>query len=96
MNEKSGKAGLVEEMKHFGSIEPISWMRECMEPIEKEIDRLMNWDIHHIRFGDIESFKKDIEKYSEEHPDAKVMATGFMFSSDEPEKIKEYKYKKEK
>ena len=94
MRKKYGKEGLVEEMKHFGSIEPITWMRECMVPIEKEIDKLMDWDIHHIRFSDMESFKKDIEKYSEKHPNAKVMATGFMFSSEYPKKIKEYKKEK--
>ena len=86
----------IELRKKLGSSNVVDWMRECMEPIEKQIARLRKRgdSLFHIEFMDIDDFKVSVERYAKDHPNAEIQATGFMFSSKEPNRTKKYKYRK--
>ena len=80
-------------VKYLGSSEPFAFVREAIEEVEKRMRILNMTKVFHIRPMDIESFQKEIEMYSKKHPDAKIKATAFVFSSEEPKKkVKKYKY----
>lgn len=85
-----------EQLAELGSTDLIGWMRESMERVEKRIKNIFdeNTDVFHIRLDDIDSFKKQVESYAKEHPDADIKASAFIVSSN-PKKNKEYKYESE-
>lgn len=84
------------ELAKMGSTDLVGWMRESMERVEKRIKTIFdeNTDVFHIRLDDIDGFKKQVEQYSKEHPNAEIKASAFLVSTN-PKKSKEYKYESE-
>jgi len=48
--------------------------------------------VKHIEATDLESFKKQVELYAKDHPNADIKASGFMISTKPKKKSKTYKY----
>ena len=82
------------DLIELGSTSLIDWMRECMDSIEKRFSELYKEgdSVFHIDMTDLDSFKKSVEQYAKDHPNAKIVASGFMMSTEEP--TKEWKYEK--
>ena len=83
------------DLKIFGSADLISWMRESMKIMEQEFKSIYEkgTNVFHINTMDLESFKKSIEQYAKDNPNADIKASGFMISTKEPSKSEEYEYK---
>jgi len=87
------------ELELLGSSEPFKWLSECFEILDDEFKDLWKGigksNMIHFRTNNIDDFKKEIEQYAKENPDSKIYASGFVLSTKDPEKNKEFKYRKE-
>jgi len=82
------------ELAKLGSTNLLDWMKECVDIIEEDFKPFYKKDtsVFHIDPMNLDSFKDEVESYAKRHPNAKIRASGFMISTDEPKKDKEYKF----
>ena len=85
------------EMKIFGSSEPFEWLKECYDILENEFKDIYtdSSDMIHFRTSDIEGFKAEIDQFVKNNPNAKVYASGFVLSTENPEKNQKFEYRKD-
>jgi len=85
------------EMAIFGSSDPFEWLKESFDILNSEFRDLYtkNSDIIHFKTTNIEDFKAEIEQYMKDNPNAKVYASGFIMSTENPENNKSFKIRKE-
>ena len=72
-----------EEVAKLGSTDLLNWMKECVDIIEEDFKPFYKKDtsVFHIDPMSIDSFKKEVETYAKNHPNAKIRASGFMIST---------------
>ena len=80
------------ELAKLGSVNLSDWMKECLDIIEKDFKPLYKKDtsVFHIDPTNLEGFKKEVEEYAKQHPNAKIRASGFMISTKEPSEEYEF------
>lgn len=63
----------------------IPWMESYMDDMLKHFEMVENMiaDISFLNVSNVEDFKKSIESYQKQHPNAQVYATAFVFNSKE-------------
>jgi tetrahydromethanopterin S-methyltransferase subunit A len=85
------------ELEKVGSSEIVPFVNESYNMMEDYFKKFHDniEDLKHIRTMDLEEFKHSIENFVEKYPDAKIKATGFIFSSKNPEKNEVYNFEKE-
>ena len=69
----------------------LPWMESYFDTLREHFTMVED-KVHNMSFIDVssmEDFKKSIERFQKENPDAKVYATAFVFDSQNEPKIKE-------
>jgi len=67
-----------------------SWDDEIRARVEEIKKRATN--VMYIDMSNMDNFKKSIEDFQKQNPNANIQATGFVFSTKEPEKNTEFTY----
>lgn len=63
----------------LGSCEPFMFMKDAIEEMKERFSNIKN--VRHIRATNLDSFKKEIEKYSNKHPNENVKVTAFILTT---------------
>ena len=74
-----------EDCKSVGSTNPFKWLRESVEILEKDIKSVFRKDfnVHMVRQCDIESFKRQVDRIANDHPNATVKASAFIVTKED-------------
>ena len=70
------------------------WMQSFSDEIKLQVEAI-NKEITNVMYIDMtnmERFKKSVESFKMQHPEANIQATGFIFSTKEPEENENYSY----
>jgi hypothetical protein len=70
------------------------WMKSWEDEIQSQVDALREEasNVMYIDMTNMESFKKSVEAFKEQHPNSDIKATGFLFSLRKPELNQSYTY----
>jgi len=70
------------------------WMKSFDDEIKAQVEAIKRETINVMYFDmtSMENFKKSVEAFKEQHPNANIQATGFVFSTKKPELNQSYTY----
>jgi len=70
------------------------WMKSWDDEIRARVEEIKKQatNVMYIDMTNMEKFKESVENFKLQHPNANIQATGFVFSTKEPEKNTEFTY----
>lgn len=81
--------------KQLVPVNPIAdWILSFDEEIRERVNTIKKniTDVMYIDMSNIDNFKKSIEDFKKQNPNANIQATGFVISTKSPEQNTEFKY----